>query len=190
MTPVIWEPPALRERPLMIEIRTEHPADRKDVFAVNAAAFETAAEAELVEAVRGATARGPAEPLISLVAVVDSTIAGHILFTPVTVEDAGVPSLAMGLGPMAVRPDHQRQGLGSRLVRAGLDACRQIGEDVVFVLGHAEYYPRFGFEPAPAKGLRYRSAVFDPHFFVTELRPGALVGLSGWVRYHPEFEKF
>ncbi len=166
----------------MIEIRTERPEDHKDVFAVNAAAFETAAEAELVEAVRGAT-----EPLISLVALVEGKVAGHILFSPVTVEDAGVPSLAMGLGPMAVLPESQRRGIGSRLVHAGLDACRRIGEDAVFVLGHAEYYPRFGFEPAPAKGLRYRSAVFDPHFFVAELSPGALTGLSGWVRYHPAF---
>ncbi len=91
---------------------------------------------------------------------------------------------------MAVAPERQKQGVGSRLVRAGLDACRALGEDVVVVLGHAEYYPRFGFEPAAARGLRYRGPDFDPHFFVAELRPGALEGVSGRVRYHPEFEKF
>ncbi len=153
------------------------------VFAVNAAAFDTEAEAELVDVVRAT-----AEPLISLVATSCGTIAGHILFSPVTVE--GTERQAMGLGPMAVAPEHQRRGIGSRLVRAGLDACRAIGEQVVVVLGHAEYYPRFGFEPARARGLWYRGEQFDPHFFVAELEPGALDGWSGQVRYHPEFERF
>lgn len=167
-----------------IEIRPELPEDHDRVFAINAAAFPTDAEAELVEAVRR-----DADPLISLVATVGGSIAGHILFSPVTVEGEDVRR-AMGLGPMAVAPEHQRQGVGSRLVRAGLDACRAISEHVVVVLGHAEYYPRFGFEPAPARGLRYLSEDFDPHFFVAELEPGALDGWSGQVRYHPEFEKF
>ncbi len=167
-----------------IEIRTEHPEDHAAVFAINAAAFDTEAEAELVEAVRR-----DAEPLISLVASSDGSIAGHILFSPVTIEGTAAQSRAMGLGPMAVAPEHQRRGIGSRLVRAGLDACRALGEHLVVVLGHAEFYPRFGFRPASEHGLWYRGDEFAPHFFVAELSPGALDGCSGQVRYHPEFEK-
>lgn len=171
---------------MRIDIRPERPGDHPDVFAVNAAAFDTAAEAELIEAVRS-----DAEPLISLVAIASGRVVGHILFSPVTVEAEGVEQrLAMGLGPMAVAPEHQRSGVGSRLVRAGLEACRAIGEDVIFVLGHADYYPRFGFESARPRGLWYRDEAFDPHFFVAGLRPGALDGWSGQIHYHPEFEKF
>jgi putative acetyltransferase len=75
---------------------------------------------------------------------------------------------------MAVLPEFQNRGIGSALVRAGLEACRNIGESVVFVLGHLEFYPRFGFQPAAQKGLRYKSLDFDPHFMVAELSPGAL----------------
>ena len=121
---------------MKIEIRPERAEDHAQVFAVNAAAFDTQAEAELIAAVRPV-----AEPLISLVATLDGAVVGHILFSPVTVEGEGDAARhrAMGLGPMAVAPEHQRYGVGSRLVRAGLEACRAIGEDVVFVLGHADY---------------------------------------------------
>lgn len=170
---------------MSLEIRPDRPEDHAAVYAVNAAAFETDAEAELVEAVRR-----DADPLISLVATSDGTVVGHILFSPVTVEGEGARRRALGLGPMAVAPEHQRQGIGSRLVRAGLDACRAIGETVVVVLGHADYYPRFGFMPARASGLWYRGPDFDPHFFVAELTPGALDGWAGQVRYHDAFEGF
>ncbi len=170
---------------MKIEIRPERSEDYPAVFEVNAAAFDTEAEAELIEAVRPV-----AEPLVSLVATSDGAVAGHILFSPVTVEGEGTRRRAMGLGPMAVALAHQRRGVGSRLVRAGLDACRALGEHVVFVLGHADYYPRFGFEPARARGLWYRGEDFDPHFFVAELVPGALDGWAGQVRYLDEFERF
>lgn len=166
-----------------VTIRPEEERDHGAVREVNLLAFETNLEADLVDAVRPT-----AQPLISLVAEVDHAVVGHILFTPVTVRDGGTSSKAIGLGPMAVLPELQRRGIGSRLVEAGLEACRELGEHVVVVLGHAEYYPRFGFRPAAGYGIRYRGPNFDPFFFVAELETGALEGLRGMVEYLPEFE--
>lgn len=168
----------------MLSLRPEQSEDYPAVFEVNRRAFTTVAEAKLVEAVRPVV-----RPLISLVAVLDDKIVGHILFTPVTVKGETGTERAMALGPMAVLPEFQNRGIGSALVRAGLEACRNIGESVVFVLGHLEFYPRFGFRPAAQKGLRYKSLDFDPHFMVAELSPGALKQMSGYVEYHPEFDQ-
>lgn len=164
-------------------IRDERPEDRSAVYEVNRQAFETPAEADLVDALRPV-----ADPFLSWVAVVDGRVVGHILFTPVRVVGEGKERTALGLAPMAVLPEFQNQGLGSRLVRAGLDGCRALGHSAVVVLGHAEYYPRFGFEPAAPRGLHYKDASFDPYFFVIGLVPGGLEGLSGWVEYLPPFE--
>jgi putative acetyltransferase len=166
-----------------VRIRPEEERDHSAVRQINLRAFETALEADLVDAVRP-TAR----PLISLVAELDHAVVGHILFTPVTVRDGEATSKAIGLGPMAVVPELQRRGIGSRLVEAGLEASRELGEHVVVVLGHADYYPRFGFRPAAELGLRYRGPDFDPFFFVAELENGALEGIRGMVEYLPEFE--
>jgi putative acetyltransferase len=94
---------------------------------------------------------------------------------------------AAGLAPLAVLPDHQRQGVGSQLVRAGLETCRSRGLSVIVVLGHPEYYPRFGFVPASMKGLEYEHVGPSEAFMVLELQPGVLAHARGVVRYHPEF---
>jgi putative acetyltransferase len=167
-----------------LTIRPEQPGDRAAVFDINRRAFPTAAEADLVELVR------PATPLISLVAVAPDTVVGHILFTPVRVVSPSGSSDHMALGPMAVLPEHQRKGVGSALVRAGLQYCIDIGHFVVFVLGHPDYYGRFGFRPAPPLDLHFKGPEFDPYFMVAELAPGKLAGLSGMVRYLPPFEEF
>ena len=168
-----------------IVIREEEPADYSQVFEINAQTFETDLEAKLVEALRNRV-----EPLISLVALVDERLVGHILFTPVTVEGCAKGGAAlMGLGPMAVLPEHQNSGIGSRLVEEGLARCRALGAEAVFVLGHADYYPRFGFEPAKRYALRYKSEELDPYFMVLELKPGVLKSVSGDVHYSPEFEE-
>jgi putative acetyltransferase len=165
-----------------IVVRPERLEDRAAVFEINRRAFPTEDEARLVDAVRLA-----AKPMISLVAVAGEAVVGHILLTPVAVYSKIRMFKAMGLGPMAVMPEFQMQGVGSKLVRAGLQACREIGEAVVFVLGHPEYYPRFGFEPAPPKLLRFKGPEFDPYFMVAELVPGVLKEMTGHVEYLSEF---
>jgi putative acetyltransferase len=164
-----------------MQIRPEHADDIFAVHAVNAAAFETSAEAKLVDALRE-----QARPIISLVADDAAAIVGHIMFSPVTLAAHTRLSLA-GLAPMAVVPSRQRQGIGSRLVREGLERCRQAGFAGVVVFGHAEYYPRFGFVPASRFGLRSEYDVPDDVFMVLELETGALQGKSGTIRYHAAF---
>lgn len=166
---------------IAMEIRPERPEDVASVHRVNELAFGTPAEADLVDALRRA-----ADPFVSLVAVIDDRIVGHILFTPVSVEGAA-DRLMMGLAPMAVLPEYQNQGIGSRLVEEGLQACARLGAGAVAVLGHPEYYPRFGFEPAAKHGLRSEYDVPDEVFMVQELEPGALSGCRGLIRYRPEF---
>lgn len=131
--------------------------------------------------------REKARAYISLVAIDEDRVVGHIFFSPVTIESATDSFTAMGLAPMAVLPECQRQGIGSLLVREGLRECQRIGHEIVVVLGHPEYYPRFGFVPASSKGLRSEYDVPDEVFMVAELTPGALKGRTGLVKYHPEF---
>ena len=166
----------------MLQVRAETPEDHAAVRRVNELAFEGAGEADLVDALRPS-----ARPLVSLVASEGGRVVGHILFSPVTVESAGGDWGAMGLGPMAVLPEHQGRGVGSALVREGLKECLRLGHEVVFVLGHADYYPRFGFRPAARAGLACEFPSPEENFMVAELRPGALAGRAGLVRYAPEF---
>jgi putative acetyltransferase len=167
----------------MMTVRVENAEDIEAVRRVNELAFGRSDEAALVDALRAAS-----DPQISLVAVVDGQVVGHIFFSPVTIESEESTSTALGLGPMAVLPAYQRQGVGSRLVREGLRECRRIGYDVVVVLGHPEYYPRFGFIPASRQGLCSKYPVPDEVFMVAELEPGALKGRRGLVKYRHEFD--
>lgn len=168
----------------MIRIRPEVEPDYPAVRRINEEAFGQPAEAALVDALRSEV-----HPYVSLVADIDGEIVGHVFFSPVTIDDGETVTTAMALGPMAVRPSRQRRGIGTRLVRQGLAACRQIGHPVVFVLGHPEYYPRFGFAPAAPRGLRCTYPVPDDVFMVVELEPRALAGRRGTVRYHEAFDR-
>ena len=163
-------------------VRAEQDKDRAAVHAVNVAAFETPSEANLVDALRE-----QAQPVVSLVAEEDNgAIAGHILFSPVSL--SGHPGLkVMGLAPMAVAPKHQRKGIGSALVRAGLEQCRQLGFVAVVVLGHTGYYPRFGFLPSTHFGIGCEYDVPEDVFMAMELQPAALRGATGTVKYHAAF---
>ena len=162
-------------------VRAEKKSDRVAVYAVNVSAFETASEADLVDALRI-----QAQPAVSLVFVDNGEIVGHIMFSPVSL--SGHPNLKlMGLAPMAVAPAHQRKGIGSALVRAGLERCQQLGLAAVVVLGHPEYYPRFGFLPASRFGIDSEFEVPEDVFMVKALQPGALNGKTGRVKYHAVF---
>lgn len=168
---------------MRVATRAELPADVASVYAVECAAFGRIAEAELVDRLRAA-----ARPHISLVATCGSEIVGHIFFSPVRIATEPPALQPMGLAPMAVHPDWQRRGIGGALVRAGLDACRARGSQAVVVLGHPQYYPRFGFAPAVRWGLRCEYDAPDDAFMALELTPGALAGVSGLVRYASEFD--
>jgi len=164
-----------------MHIRAERQDDVPAVRAVNVAAFETSAEADLVDLVRER-----ASPIISLVADDDGAVVGHILFSPVTLE--GHPEVRVaGLAPMAVVPSRQHQGIGSLLVHEGLATCRQLGFGAVVVLGHADFYPRFGFTPSTRFGLRSEYDVPEDVFMALEFEGGVLRGKSGTIRYHPAF---
>ena len=164
-----------------MRVRPEESADRAAIHSLNTAAFGGPAEADLIDSLRG-----NASPLVSLVAIVDSAIVGHILFSPVLL--LGCEHLrVMGLGPMAVAPEHQRHGIGSALVREGLRQCRELRCQVVVVLGHPEYYPRFGFVPAVRYSIRSEYDVPDDVFMLAELEAEALKDVSGIIRYHEAF---
>jgi putative acetyltransferase len=163
--------------------RPEKPEDFDAIRNVNESAFGRPDEADLVDALR---AHGKAA--LSLVAVSDNQVVGHILFSPVVIEHHEGLSVA-GLAPLAVLPEFQKQGAGSLLARAGLDECRKLKFDCVVVLGHAQYYPRFGFAPASRFGIKSEYDVADESFMIIQLREGALDGRAGTARYQPEFNE-
>lgn len=168
--------------PAMI-IRAEGPEDSAQVRRVNALAFGQPSEADLADRLRTACAEA-----LSLVAEDDGKVVGHILFTPAGIE--GWSSSGMGLAPMAVLPDHQGHGIGSALVKRGLDILRERGCPFVAVIGHPDYYPRFGFEPASKHGLVSQwEGIPDAAFMVLVLDRRAMEGVSGVVRYRDEFNE-
>jgi len=168
-------------------VRPERPGDAAAIDAVVRAAFGQPAEAELVAALRAA-----GRATVSLVAVESAapageTVLGHVLYSPVTIAGAPPALRVLGLAPMAVRPDRQRTGVGTRLGQAGLAAAAAAGAVALVVLGHADYYPRFGFIRASQFGLRCVYDAPDESFMALELVPGALARVSGLVEYAPEF---
>jgi putative acetyltransferase len=167
----------------MATIRAERNEDIPAIRRINELAFAASLEANLMDKLRK---RG--KLFLSLVAEEDAQIVGHIAFSPVIIE-THPDLLGFGLGPMAVLPTLQKKGLGSQLVRAGLERCRELECDYGVVLGHSEYYPRFGFMPASRFRLKCSWEVPDNVFMAIELRPGALSDVSGLVSYEPELSK-
>jgi putative acetyltransferase len=168
----------------VITIRAEGPEDASAVRHLNELAFGQPAEADLVDKLRAGCADA-----LSLVAVADDVV-GHILFSPVVVEYGSRRITGMGLAPMAVLPDRQRQGIGSQLVHRGVDILRGRGCPFVVVVGHPEYYPRFGFEPASARALVSQwEGMPDAAFMVLILDEHVMAGVSGVARYRDEFDE-
>ncbi len=167
----------------MVTIRPEQPEDETAIHHVNAVAFNQPQEADLVDALRRAGMLA-----ISLVAIQNDRVVGHIAFSPVTITSTTAVVEAIGLGPMAVLPVCQRQGVGSQLVKAGLAACRQTHYAIAVVLGHPAYYPRFVFTPAKPYDIVWEHDAPEAAFMVRELQPGALAQTHGVVRYRPEFD--
>jgi putative acetyltransferase len=161
-----------------MRIRDERPEDIAAVRELNLKAFGQPDEADIVDKLRSDCPK-----LLSLVAEDQGRIVGHILFSPVTLERPEDTVEGMGLAPMAVLPELQRKGIGSKLVEEGLKRGRSAGWPFVVVLGHPEYYPRFGFEPARPKGIRCQWEVPDNVFLVLTF----VAGLTGLARYRPEF---
>lgn len=166
-----------------MRIRVEKEQDREAVRAVNEAAFESPAEADLADALREGAC-----PVVSLVAEDEGAIVGHVMFSPVRLR--GRPDLRLtGLAPIAVIPERQREGIGSALVRAGLEACGKLGFGAVVVLGHPGYYPRFGFVPATRFQIVCEYDVPEGAFMIAELKPGYLHRAAGTVQYHAAFNR-
>ncbi len=161
-----------------IEIRKERPDDIPSVSDVNRRAFGQEQEASIVEALRSNGAVS-----LSLVATLDSRVVGHLMYSPARIGEL----TGAGLGPVAVLPEHQRRGIGSQLIEAGNRQLQNVGCPFIVVLGHADYYPRFGFKPARPLGLTCEWDVPDDVFLVLVLDPGRMQGVSGLVRYRPEF---
>ena len=140
--------------------------------------------ADLIEALR---AEPGYTPELSLVAVRDGAIVGHVIFSEARIEtDSGVIP-AMALGPLCVHPDWQQRGIGGQLVREGFEACRRLGHRIAVVIGHSTYYPRFGFQRGRPLGIEMSLGRLEQSRMVMELAPGALDGVRGMVYFSPVF---
>ena len=174
----------------LVDIRAENPSDLHAIRAVELAAFPTAAEADLVERIRVSSAFVPNLSLVAESRDVDalgagSLVVGHILLSRVAISGDDEPILA--LAPMAVTPEHQRQGIGSALVRSALDAAEALEEPLVVVLGHPWFYPRFGFKPASRYGI-YPSEPWPDAAFMAKPLTRWRQTLRGRVTYPPAFD--
>jgi len=165
-------------------IREESADDAGGIRLVNKAAFETDGEADIVDLLREKD-----KFILSLVAEIEGQIVGHILFTPASINYKDKSYDVAGLAPMAVLPEFQKTGIGKALVNKGLELLHDTNYDTVIVLGHPEYYPKFGFEPASKYSIIFELEVPDEVFMVLELKEGALNNINGIAKYQPEFNE-
>ena len=173
-----------------ITIRKEIPKDHNWVIELTAKAFETMPfsegdEDKLVARLRNAPGFIPE---LSLVAELDGLIVGHILFTPLVIDNGQQQFESLVLGPVSVLPEFQKQGIGGKLIRAGHQKAVELGFRSVILIGHPEYYPRFGYKPASTWGIKtHYELPSDDVFMAVELTDGALKNVSGMVIFPPEF---
>jgi putative acetyltransferase len=167
-----------------MDIRKETEKDYSSVRKVNESAFETTEEADLVDSLR----KNPKYiPELSLVAEDNGEVIGHILFTPLTIINSEVDHKLLALAPMAVLPKYQKKGIGSALIEAGFEKAQELGYKAIIVLGHPDYYSRFGFIPAEQFDIHPPLEEWKEAFFAIELEKGSLKNISGTVSYLPEF---
>ncbi len=166
----------------MFLIRKEQPEDIEVISKINIKAFGQTEEANIINKLRQ-----KCNNLISLVAVRENQVVGHILFSPVTIEHKEGNMYGMGLAPMAVLPEHQKKGIGSELVRAGISRLENRKCPFIIVIGHPDYYPRFGFIKASQLGIKSEWDVPDEAFMILVLDESKLQGISGMAKYLPEF---
>ena len=167
-----------------ILIRHETADDYEHITQINNAAFGQKNEGLLVENLR----KTPQFiQRLSLVAEYKTRLIGHILFYPVKIKNDYIEFESLALAPMSVLPEFQSKGIGGMLINQGLNAAKELGYKLVIVLGHAEYYPKFGFLPANRWGIKPPFPVEDKYFMALELFPGALENTGGVVAYPDEF---
>lgn len=165
----------------MTSISLERPEQRAEVLALNRLAFEGEEEARIIEALTRDDL-----VVLSLVAMDGAKVGGHILFSRLEVAVDGREIKAVALAPMAVLPDHQKKGLGSALVKRGVDLLAARGFEAVLVVGHKDFYPRFGFAPETVRHIACPFQGLDA-FMGLELKPGSLAGRNGQCRYPDAF---
>jgi putative acetyltransferase len=170
----------------MIQIRAERSGDEEAIRQINDAAFKGDNESKLVDAIRNSELFVPE---LSLVAVAEGKLIGHILLSIVYInsDEGEIPTLA--LAPMAVVPEQQNKRIGSMLVEEGLKKAKDQGFEHAVVLGHPEFYPRFGFVSASTKGIEAPFPVPDEVFMAIELKEGSLDQIKGKIVYPPAFDK-
>jgi len=168
----------------MIVVRSEKPEDYDLIYSINKIAFDGEVEAKLVNNLRKTT---EFIPELSLVAEKERKIVGHILFSVINIKTDSNRLPVLALAPMAVLPDYQKQGIGSLLIKEGLKKCKELGYKVVVLVGHPDYYPRFGFIKASDKGLKLPFDAPNETFMVYEIVPNSLTGIMGTIEFPPEF---
>lgn len=167
---------------VQVSIREEKPEDVVAIHQVNEEAFGQHQEGRLIDLLRANSGA-----LLSLVAAVDRRVVGHILCSPVRVNSGPNELHGAGLGPIAVLPELQRKGIGSKLIAEEINRLRESRCPFIVVLGHPEYYPCFGFVPASRYGVRCQWEVPDEAFMLLPLDVSKLNAMSGLARYRDEF---
>jgi len=172
----------------MITIRSEKPEDFATIYEINKKAFNGEVEARLIDKIRQSE---NFIPELSLIALKDDKIVGHILFSKIKIKRGEEEKIILALAPMSVLSEFQKQGIGSSLVREGLEISKKLGYYIVALVGHHDYYLRFGFTSARAKGLEIslKMSIPDEAFMVCELEKDALKGIKGIVEFPPYFEE-